>query len=109
MSDEPIERARIEAAEAKARMIDAAHALQARLKPATLANGAWEEIRDRGEVAVTKAARLAKARPAAAAAVAFGIVGFFLRRPVARLIGKITRRAPKPPKVITSKRSGAKS
>lgn len=108
MSDEPIDQARAEAAEAKARMIGAARALQVRLQPATLAHDAWAGIRDRGELAVEKATHFAKARPVAVSAAAIGLIGLFMRRPIARLFGGIARRSGKSARVVTSERTGAK-
>lgn len=84
-SEQDLIRARAEAIQARERLLGAAHALQARLKPGALAGDAWESVRDNGEAMAEGAARAAARRPLAASAAALGLAAFIVRRPIARL------------------------
>lgn len=92
MSNRQLEKARIEAAAARERLLGSVHAVQERLRPSTIANDVWDEVRDRGEAAVEKATQVATERPVATSAAALGVAAFVLRRPIARLF---RRRKPK--------------
>ncbi|WP_404709922.1 hypothetical protein [Sphingomonas sp. MMS24-J13] len=95
MSDErDLAQARADAASARERLLGAAQAVQARLKPASLASDAWETVRDKGEVVAEGAARAVAKRPAVASAAVLGIVALLARKPIARLFGRL-RKDPK--------------
>ena len=89
MSEADIARARADVAAAREQLLGSAHALQSRLKPATLANDAWESARDVGETAAGGAARAISQRPGTATAAAFGIAALLARKPIARLFARL--------------------
>jgi hypothetical protein len=89
MSEADLDRARAEAAAARERLLNSAQALQARLKPATLANDAWEKTRDAGEAAAANAAHAIGKRPVAASAAVIGVAALVARKPIARLIARL--------------------
>ena len=77
-------RARYEALQAKKRMMSSLGALQYRLKPATIANHAWEGVRGKSSELADDALQAVKERPAAASGVLAGIVIFLARHPLWR-------------------------
>lgn len=81
--------ARIEAERAKARMIDRAHDLQARLNPKTLAQNAWDDARDKGTALADSAVGAVRERPLAATGIAAAVAVFLARKPLKRLAGKM--------------------
>lgn len=89
MSEADLARARADVALARERLLGSTHALQSRLKPAALANDAWESARDAGESAATGAARAIGNRPVAASAAAIGVAALIARKPIARLIARL--------------------
>ena len=89
MSEADIARAKADAAAAKERLLNSAQALQARLKPAALANDAWEKTRDASEAAASNAARAIGKRPVATTAAAIGVAALVARKPIARLIARL--------------------
>jgi hypothetical protein len=92
MSDaKDLARARADAANARERLLGAAQAVQARLKPASLASDAWETVRDKSEVVAEGAARAVAKRPAIASAAALGVVALLARKPIARLFGRFRK------------------
>ncbi len=92
MSEEQdLARARADAAQARERLLGAAQAVQARLKPAALANDAWETVRDKSEVLAEGAVRAVAKRPVAASAAALGIVAVLARKPIAQLFARFRK------------------
>ena len=89
MSEADLARARADVAAAREQLLGSAHALQSRLKPAALANDAWESARNAGETAATGAVRVIGQRPVAASAAAIGIAALLARKPIARLIARL--------------------
>jgi len=92
MSEADINRAKAEAAAAKERLLNSAQALQARLKPASLASDAWDKTREASESAASSAARAISNRPVAASAAAIGVAALVARKPIARLIARLRGR-----------------
>lgn len=90
--------AQVEAAAARTGMAEALTALQTRLDPRNLARAAIETVRDRGEELAEDAVDLMRRKPAAAGAAAVAAVALVahgpLRRGLAALIDKATRKAP---------------
>ena len=89
MSDPDLARAKADAALAREHLLESAHALQARLKPAALAVDAWESARNAGESVASNAARVVGKRPVAASAAAIGLAALIARKPIARLIARL--------------------
>lgn len=83
--------ARIEAERARARMMDSAQALQARMKPKTLAQNAWEGAKVKGADLAEDAVDAVRKRPIAATGIVAAIAMFLAREPLkdlaARLVG----------------------
>lgn len=89
--DQDLARARADAVDARERLLGAAHAVQARLKPASLASDAWETMRDKSEVVAEGAVRAVAKRPAVASVAALGLVAVLARKPIARLFGRFRK------------------
>ncbi len=77
-------RAQYEALQARKRVMATAGALQYRLKPATIANNAWEGVRDKSTELADDALQAVKERPGAASGVVAAIVVFLARHPLWR-------------------------
>jgi hypothetical protein len=86
-------RAQYEALMAKKRLTSTAGALQYRLKPGTLANHAWEGVRDKSSVMADDALQAVKERPRAASGVLAAIVIFLVRHPLWRGASKLFSRS----------------
>ena len=82
-------RAQYEALQARKRLASTAGALQYRLKPATIANNAWEGVRDKSTGLADDALQAVKERPAAASGVLAAIVVFLARHPLWRVATRI--------------------
>jgi hypothetical protein len=92
MSDErDLVRARAEAAEARERLLGTAQVVQARLKPAALANDAWDTVRDKSEVVAEGAVRAVAKRPAVASVAVLGLAALVARKPIARLFARFSK------------------
>lgn len=81
--------ARIEAGRAKARLMDTAHDLQARLSPKVLARGAWEGAKVKGADLAEDAVDAVRKRPIAATGVVAAIALFLAREPLKDLAGRL--------------------
>ena len=77
-------RAQYEAIQAKKRLASTAGALQYRLKPATIANQAWEGVRDKSSVLADDALQAVKERPGAASGALAALIVFLARHPLWR-------------------------
>ena len=86
MSQADIARAEANVAAAREKLLESTQSLQARLKPAVLANDMWEAARDKGEEVAVDAVQAVKKRPVAASAAAIGVAAFMARKPIWRLI-----------------------
>ncbi len=96
-------RAQYEAIQAKNRIISTAGALQYRLKPATIANQAWEGMRDRSTELADDALQAVKERPGAASGVVAAIVVFLARHPLWRVATRIVSRRSEDEGVVTTR------
>jgi hypothetical protein len=92
MSKADIARAEAQVAEAREKLLASTQSLQARLKPAVLANDAWEAARDKGEEVAAEAVRAVKQRPVAASAAVIGVAALVARKPIWRLIARLRGR-----------------
>lgn len=81
--------ARIEAERARARLMDTAHDLQARLKPKTLAQNAWEGAKEKGADLAEDAVDAVRKRPIAATGIVAAIALFLAREPLKDLAGRL--------------------
>ena len=87
MSEADIARAQEKANAAREKLLESTHALQERLSPAVLADGAWKAAREKGQEVAAEAVRAVKQRPVISSAAAVGLAAFFARRPLAKLFG----------------------
>lgn len=87
-----LSQARYEAEQAKKRLGSSVGAVQYRLKPGTLANNAWEGVRDKSSDLADDALQAVKARPVAASGVLAGLVVFLAREPLWRGVSRIFSR-----------------
>ena len=102
MSDPPeITAARTEVERSRARLMATAHELQDRLKPRTLARGAWEGAKDKGAYLAEDAVDAVRARPYAATGVVAAIAMFIAREPLMDLASKLVNG-------VSDKRAGRK-
>jgi hypothetical protein len=89
MSEADIATARLQAAAARERLIGSAHELQVRLSPGTLAENAWDGLRDKGEAAAETAVETARKHPVATGAAVAGVAALIARKPIGRLIARL--------------------
>lgn len=95
MTDSPeIAAARQDVERSRARLMGAAHELQERLSPKTLAKGAWEGAKEKGADLAEDAVDAVKARPLATTGVVAAITMFLAREPLldlaSRLVGSVS-------------------
>lgn len=88
-ADSKVAAARIEVERARARLIETAGELQERLRPQTLARGAWEGAKMKGADLAEDAVDAVKARPLAASGIAAALALFIAREPLIDLAGKL--------------------
>jgi hypothetical protein len=81
--------ARMEAGRRRARLMETAHRLQARISPGTLASNAWQGAKDKGADLAENAVDAVRSRPLAASGVVAAIALFLAREPLADLAGKV--------------------
>jgi hypothetical protein len=89
-----------EANAAKERFMGTLHTLQYRLSPKTIANDVKESVKEKASDAANAGLNVAnqgvataRARPAAAAALAVPLVIFLLRKPIARVLSRLFDRS----------------
>ena len=89
MSADPVEQAKRNTLRARARLESTLAALQARLRPASLAGEAWDGVRDKSADLADGALQAVRKRPAIASA-ALGVLALFLaREPIKRAVGRM--------------------
>ena len=81
--------ARFQADRARARLMDTAQRLQARLSPGALASNAWQDAKDKGADIAESAVDAVRKRPVAASTVVAAIALFLAREPLKDLAGKV--------------------
>jgi ElaB/YqjD/DUF883 family membrane-anchored ribosome-binding protein len=90
MTDSPeVAAARTEVDRTRARLMTAAHELQNRLSPKTLARGAWQGAKEKGADLAEDAVDAVRARPLTATGVVAAITMFLAREPLIDLAGKL--------------------
>lgn len=91
--------AKLEADQARIRLMDTAQRLQMRLSPGTLASNAWQDAKDKGADLAENAVDAVRTRPVAATGVVAAIALFLAREPLMDLAAKVAdgvkRKAPK--------------
>jgi hypothetical protein len=94
--------ARFEADRARARLMDSAQQLQARLSPGNLASNAWQGAKEKGADLAENAVDAVRNRPIAVTSVVAAITLFLAREPLMDLAGKLTDKVKKkePKKVV---------
>lgn len=103
MSDTPeIAAARAEVERRRSRVMSAAHELQERLSPKTLARNTWEGAKEKGADLAEDAVDAVRARPLAATGVVAAITMFLAREPLMNLAGKLVDGAKS--KTVTKRR-----
>jgi ElaB/YqjD/DUF883 family membrane-anchored ribosome-binding protein len=81
--------ARREVERSRARLMAAAHELQERLSPKTLAKGAWQGAKEKGADLAEDAVDAVKARPLAATGIVAAITMFLAREPLIDLATRL--------------------
>ena len=81
--------ARQEVERSRSRLMGAAHELQERLSPKTLAKGAWQGAKEKGADLAEDAVDAVKARPLAATGIVAAIAMFLAREPLFDLASRI--------------------
>ena len=90
MTDAPeVAAARVEVERRRSRLMAAAHELQERLSPGTLAKGAWQGAKEKGADLAEDAVDAVRARPIAATGVVAAVTMFLAREPLIGLAGRI--------------------
>lgn len=101
--------ARIETERARARLMETAHRLQARISPGTLASNAWQGAKEKGADMAENAVDAVRKRPVAATGVVAAIALFLAREPLIDLSKKladgVTGKEPKRPRRKTTNKS----
>jgi hypothetical protein len=87
--DPQVAAARIEADRRRARLMESAHRLQARLSPSTLARGAWTGAKEKGADLAENAVDAVRKRPVAATSVVAAITLFLAREPLKDLAERL--------------------
>ena len=101
--------ARIEAERARARLMETAHRLQARISPGTLASNAWQGAKEKGADMAENAVDAVRKRPIAVTGAVAAIALFLAREPLIDLAGKladnVTGKEPRKPRRKTTNKS----
>jgi ElaB/YqjD/DUF883 family membrane-anchored ribosome-binding protein len=100
--------ARQEVERSRSRLMGAAHELQERLSPKTLAKGAWQGAKEKGADLAEDAVDAVKARPLAATGIVAAIAMFLAREPLFDLASRLAGGASDKHKTKTRRKSAAK-
>lgn len=102
--------ARIEAERARARLMETAQRLQARISPGTLASNTWQGVKEKGADLAENAVDAVRKRPIAVTGVIAAITLFLAREPLMDLAGKVTDKVKdKAPRKIRTRTRTTKS
>lgn len=88
ISADNIERAKIEAEQARKQLANTLGAVQYRLRPANLMSDAWDGVRDKGSALADDAVQAVKDRPAAASGVVAAVAIFLAREPILKAVSR---------------------
>jgi hypothetical protein len=100
--------ARIEVERSRGRLMAAAHELQERLSPKTLARGAWQGAKEKGAGLAEDAVDTVRARPLAAGGIVAAVTMFLAREPLMDLAGRLVDGAKGKRKSRKSRKASAK-
>ncbi len=89
MSEKDVRLAKARAEQAHVRFTATLEELKYRLKPATLASGAWDGVKDKSSDNADKSVQMVKDRPVAVGGVLAAIAVFALRSPLSSLLGNM--------------------
>lgn len=89
MSLDPIEQAKRNTLRARGRLESTLAALQARLRPASLAGEAWDGVKDKSADLADGALQAVRKRPAIASAALGAIALFLAREPIRRAVTRM--------------------
>jgi len=89
MSQADIDRAQQRVDAAREKLLGSAQALEARLQPSMLADGAWKVAREKGREVAAEAVDAVKRRPVISSAAAVGLAALVARKPIARLFAML--------------------
>lgn len=87
-----IERARMEADQARQRLTSTMGALQHRLRPATLMSNAWGGVKEKSGAVADGALEAVKARPVTVSGIVAAVALFLAREPIRELISDLCAR-----------------
>lgn len=76
--------ARMKVTEARARMMLTTRELKERLAPKTIAETAWESVKEKGEALADRSVETARSHPGAVAGAGAAMTAFLFRRPIVR-------------------------
>ena len=93
MSEADVARAQERVNAAREKLLGSTHALQERLSPSVLADGAWKAAREKGQEVAAESVRQVKQRPVISSAAAVGFAAFVARKPIAKLFSLLRRKA----------------
>lgn len=96
-------RAKYESVKARRRLADTAGLLRHRLKPATIASGAWEGVRDKGSELGHDAVEAVKDRPKTVSIALAAVTLFLARDPIRSVAGKLFSRRGKDDDLVTTR------
>ncbi len=102
-----LEQARREVEQSKRRFSSSMGALQYRLKPSTLANHAWEGVKDKGNAAADGAMVRVKERPDIASGIVAGLILYFARDSVWAIFKRVFTRRRDDPDAVTTRLDSA--
>ena len=88
ISADNIERAKIEAEQARKQLANTLGAVQYRLRPANLMSDAWDGVRDKSSALADDAVQAVKDRPAAASGVVAAVAIFLAREPILKAVSR---------------------
>ncbi len=88
LSADNIERAKIEAEQARKQLANTLGAVQYRLRPANLMSDAWDGVRDKSSALADDAVQAVKDRPAAASGVVAAVAIFLAREPILKAVSR---------------------
>lgn len=88
VNTDAIERAKIEAEQARRQLASTMGTMQYRLRPGNLMSDAWDGVRDKSSALADDAVQAVKDRPAAASGVVAAVAIFLAREPILKAVSR---------------------